>query len=204
MKWLGWLALVLCGVMLFIWIPLDVDTGIIERARRQVNLGDSFAPTVAAVIIGLGGLLILLERTQTTSKSPTRALIDEPGDQANDQTTKQANSSPRPLCMDDGRHAAIVLLLIAISLLLMRYVGPLVLHLFEGSSAEYRLLRDTAPWKYLGFVSGGVWLIVSLIAFNERRIRWQHFLIALAAVLVLIAFYDLPFDDLLLPPNGDV
>jgi len=86
----------------------------------------------------------------------------------------------------------------------MRYVGPLLLNLFEGDSAEYRLLRDTVPWKYLGFIAGGVWLIVSLIAFNERKIRWQHFLIALAAVLVLIAFYDLPFDDLLLPPNGDV
>jgi len=86
----------------------------------------------------------------------------------------------------------------------MRYSGPLLLHVFEGGDTEYRLLRDTAPWKYIGFIVGGVWLIVSLIVLNERRLRWQHFLIALTAVLVLIAFYDLPFEDLLLPPNGDV
>jgi len=55
MKWLGWLGIALCGLMLFVWIPLDVDTGIIEKVRRQVTLGDSFAPTVAALIIGLGG-----------------------------------------------------------------------------------------------------------------------------------------------------
>jgi len=200
MKWLGWLALVLCGVMLFVWIPLDVDTGIIEKARRQVVLGDSFAPTVAAFIIGLGGLLVLLESRRTPSKSLSSASNDEAGDDA----TNRANNSLRPLSIDDGRHAAIVLLLIAISLLLMRYAGPLLLHIVEGESAEYRLLRDTAPWKYIGFITGGVWLIVSLIAFNERRIRWQHIAVALAAVLVLIAFYDLPFDDLLLPPNGDV
>jgi len=201
MKWLGWLALVLCGVMLFVWIPLDVDTGIIEKVRRQVTLGDSFAPTVAALIIGLGGILILLETRQIPSKSPVPPALS---DDETDQVGGLSNGSLRPLCLDDGRHAIVVLILIAISLLLMRYVGPLLLQLVEGGSVEYRLLRDTVPWKYLGFISGGVWLIVSLIAFNEKRIRWQHFLVALAAVLVLIAFYDLPFDDLLLPPNGDV
>jgi len=201
MKWLGWLALALCGVMLFVWIPLDVDTGIIEKVRRQVTLGDSFAPTVAALIIGLGGLLILLESRPAASKSaPSTAAADNKTDLA----IGLPHGSARPLSWSDGRHAVLVLILIAISLFLMRYVGPLLLHLFEGNSAEYRLLRDTAPWKYLGFIAGGAWLIVSLIAFNERRIRWQHFAIALAAVLVLIAFYDLPFDDLLLPPNGDV
>jgi len=106
--------------------------------------------------------------------------------------------------MADVRHATVILVLLTISLFLMRYAGPLILQLFEGTDAQYRLLRDTAPWKYFGFIAGGLWLIISLIVLNERRLRWQHILIALAAVLVLIAFYDLPFEDLLLPPNGDV
>ncbi|MEM7257589.1 MAG: hypothetical protein AAF404_09395 [Pseudomonadota bacterium] len=191
MKWLGWLALLLCGVMLFIWIPLDVETGIIEKVRRQVTLGDAFAPSIAAVIIGLGGLLILLERPQGRPELSS-------------QTTAASGRSLRPPGMADVRHATIVLVLVTISLVLMRYAGPLILKLLEGSDAQYRLLRDTAPWKYIGFMAGGLWLIISLIVFNERRLRWQHILIALVAVLVLIAFYDFPFEDLLLPPNGDV
>lgn len=176
-RWLGWMALVVCGVILFVWIPLDVDTGIIEKVRRQVNLGDAFAPSVAAALIGLGGLMILLERGQPSNTS---------------------------ISIADVKHAAVILCLVTISLFLMRYTGPVTLAVLEGNEAEYRLLRDTAPWKYIGFIAGGMWLIVSLIALVERRLRWQHFIVALIAVLVLIAFYDLPFEDLLLPPNGDV
>jgi hypothetical protein len=50
--------------MLFIWIPLDANAGIVEKVRRQVTPGDAFAPTVTAVNIGLGGLLTLRERAQ--------------------------------------------------------------------------------------------------------------------------------------------
>jgi len=189
-RWLGLLACVLCGVMLFIWIPLDVETGIIEKVRRQVTLGDAFAPTVAAIIIGLGGVLLLLERAPNETSQT-------------DNKSNQNTLSPL-LSKADLLHAAVVLLVLSVSILLMRYVGPFILSLVEGDAAEYRLLRDTAPWKYLGFMAGGLWLIVSLIALAERRVRWQHFAIALLAVIVLISFYDLPFDDLLLPPNGDV
>lgn len=177
-RWLGWMALVVCGVILFVWIPLDVDTGITEKVRRQVKLGDAFAPSVAAALIGLGGLMLLLERRHT--------------------------SNTESISIADVKHAAVILCLVAISLFLMRYSGPVALAVFEGNEAEYRLLRDTAPWKYIGFIAGGMWLIVSLIALVEQRLRWQHFIIALIAVTVLIAFYDLPFEDLLLPPNGDV
>lgn len=169
---------------------MDVETGIIEKVRRQVTLGDAFAPTVAAIIIGLGGILLLLERTPSDLQQP------------DNHTNKKSLS--QHLCMADALHAIVVLLVVAVSLWLMRYVGPFVLSVVEGDTAEYRLLRDTVPWKYLGFIAGGVWLIVSLIAMAERRVRWQHFVIALLAVIILIAFYDIPFDDLLLPPNGDV
>lgn len=184
-RWLGWIALLASGIILFIWIPLDVDTGIIEKVRRQVILGDAFAPSIAAALIGLGGLLILFERKNSSA----------------DANQPEAH---RGATLNDLKHSFILLGIASVSLILMRYTGPMVLGVIEGSDAEYRLLRDTAPWKYIGFVTGGMCLIVSLIAFTERRLRWQHFLIALLAVLALIAFYDLPFEDLLLPPNGDV
>lgn len=97
--------------------------------------------------------------------------------------------------------AALCLCLLA-SIALMRWAGPALVEAITG--AEYRPLRDTVPWKYAGFVMGGTAMILSLIVLVERRLRWSRVLIALGVTLLLAAFYDLPFEDLLLPPNGDV
>ena len=43
-----------------------------------------------------------------------------------------------------------------------------------------------------------------MIAFVEEQLSWRAMLIALAAVAGIILLYDVPFDDILLPPNGDV
>lgn len=88
-----------------------------------------------------------------------------------------------------------------VGILLMRWAGP-----FSASLAgeEYRLLRDTAPWKHIGFGIGGGTMILSMISFVEQRITWRALWVALAAVIGIIVLYDLPFDDVLLPPNGDV
>ena len=65
-------------------------------------------------------------------------------------------------------------------------------------------LADTAPWKYIGFGIGGGTMIFCMISFVEQRITWRALWVALAAVIGIIVLYDLPFDDVLLPPNGDV
>ena len=75
--------------------------------------------------------------------------------------------------------------------------------LLGPEGAEYRPLRDTAPWKYLGFGLAGTLLVTSLIAFVERRFRWQMLIVGLGSTVVLAMVYDLPFDDLLLLPNGN-
>lgn len=181
-RWLGLFALAASLMIVFVWIPLDVETGIIEKVRRQKQLGDAFAPFVAALIIGLGGFITILEK-------PAR---------------HSANPSLIPPGWGDIKHILFVGGILLVSLLLIRYTGPLLVKLFRGDAAEYRLLRDTMPWKYAGFVVGGVCLISALIAYAERRLRFRHILIALLAVFAMIAVYDLPFDDLLLPPNGDV
>ena len=69
---------------------------------------------------------------------------------------------------------------------------------------DYRPLRDEIPWKYVGFVCGGGLLIFALIALVERRLRPVRLVLAFAFALALALIYDLPFEDLLLPPNGDV
>ena len=38
----------------------------------------------------------------------------------------------------------------------------------------------------------------------ERQVRWSRVLLALGVTLILALLYDVPFEDLLLPPNGDV
>ena len=43
-------------LILLVWIPLDVETGLIEKVRSQVTIGDAMAPSLAAAVLILGGL----------------------------------------------------------------------------------------------------------------------------------------------------
>ncbi|MDF1726267.1 MAG: hypothetical protein P1U53_00825 [Sulfitobacter sp.] len=173
---LGLTMLILALVIGFAWVPMDSSTGLVEKVRRQVSIGDGLAPTLAAVFIGLGGLLVAFfeRRPEETPRITSGNLL----------------------------FTAILLLLLALSLALMRWSGPALAGLLTEEG--YRLLRDTAPWKYLGFLTGGTVLVTGLVALVERRLTLRAILIGLATVVVLIVLYDLPFDDLLLPPNGDV
>lgn len=176
---LGCLAFAL--FLALVWIPLDVETGLVEKVRRRHVIGDALAPTLAAVFIALAGLGLLLfeRRAQAQPVIPAASL----------------------------RFLAAVILLTVIGFAIMRYAGPLAVELaqpFAGADLEYRLLRDTAPWKYIGFLLGGTFLVASLVTLVETRLSWRAVLIGVLACLAIIATFDLPFDDLLLPPNGDV
>ena len=164
-------------VVAFVWVPLDVETGLVEKVRRRVTIGDSLAPTVAAFFIGLGGLvLILFERKASDQPSVNLANVTFVGLQ---------------------------ILILVIGFLIMLYAGPLAVSIFNGDT-EYRLLRDTVPWKYVGYFLGGTFIVTGLISLTEGRVSGRGFGIAVCVVLVLILIYDLPFDNMLLPPNGDV
>lgn len=160
-----------------IWVPLDTETGLIEKVRRQTNIGDALAPTVAAFFVGVGGLLLLLfER-----KAP-----DQP----------------------DINFARLTFIGVQIAILvtgflIMLYAGPLAVAVLDGET-EYRLLRDSAPWKYIGYFLGGTFIVAGLISQAQGRFSVASVLVGIAVTLALIVIYDLPFDDLLLPPNGDV
>ena len=170
-------AAVLAAVIaIFVWIPADSDSGLVETVRRQMRVGDALGPTVAAGFILLGGLMVLLRPTGSAARI-------------------------RP---DNLLFLAVLLLGFAVCIALMRWTGPATVAIFGAEDTTYRNLRDTVPWKYLGFVLGGGLMVFAMIARGERRVSLRAAVLALLACLALVAVYDLPFDDLLLPPNGDV
>ncbi|MBF2759032.1 MAG: hypothetical protein ISN28_01985 [Ectothiorhodospiraceae bacterium AqS1] len=168
---------------------LDSGSGIYELSRRKVVIGDALAPVVACAFIIVGALLDAVKGGKDHG-------LDRTG---------LAN-------------LGWMLAAILAGLVLMRWAGPLTVDLattlgFAGENAsgsdgkqviEYRTLRNTPPWKYIGFFLGSALIIGALIARSERRLRPRHLWLGAFAALCLIALYDLPFDDLLLPPNGDV
>lgn len=166
---------------ILIWVPLDTGTGLVVRVRGSYTIGDALAPTIALALMTFAGLLLVVESFGKNSVSPF--------------TRKNAF------------YLCILLLLLVSSIMLMRWVGPLTAHLYgmlTGEQIPYRNLRDVAPWKYLGYLSGGTLLVAGLISFIQRRISLLAVAIGFSACLVMIIIYDLPFDTLLLPPNGDV
>lgn len=177
---LGVFFVIFALAVMLIWVPMDTDTGLIEKIRRQVTIGDALAPTVAGGFVLIGALLLLLfERN-----APEQPEID----------------------LISLGFSGLVLGLLITSFLIMLFTGPVAVALvnaFTGSELEYRLLRDTTPWKHLGFVLGGTLAITGTISLTEGRFTARALGAGIVAVLVMIAIFDLPFDDLLLPPNGD-
>ena len=171
------LGLIVLALGLFValyWASADSDTGLFERLRGRSSVGDALAPTVAGSLLALAGLWLVLT----------------------------GGGGERTISAGNGGFLLALGGCLFLSIMMMRWAGPEVTELITGQ--DYRPLRDTAPWKYLGYLMGGTSMIASLIFLAERRFRWSRLLIALGVTVALIVFYDLPFEDLLLPPNGDV
>ena len=172
---LGALALLFGCVIAFYWAPVDSDTGIAEKVRGRWSIGDALAPTVAGVVIAGSGVFIALG-----------GLLRD----------AQATVSGK-----NFRYLGVFLVIVLIGFLIMRYAGSAVA---GALGEEYRILRDERPWKYIGFVFGGGGMIFGLISLAEGRIAAKRLLLALAIAAALALIYDLPFEDLVMPPNGDV
>lgn len=165
-----------------IWIPADVESGVVETFRRRTVIGDAMAPTVVA--IGMVGAAALLAVSEILNRRGSGAKLD------------------RHSLAFIARFAAVI----AVGLALMSHTGPLVvdaINALGGAIGTYRELRDTVPYKYLGYLLGGTVLVGGAIAVVEQRLTRGAALTGVVAALVLTGLYDLPFDDLLLPPNGD-
>jgi len=162
-------------LILLVWVPMDVETGLMEKVRGRVVIGDSLAPSLAAVVLMLGGLMLTFQSYRA--------------------------SGGVVLTWKSLKYVGLTLSILALSMAMMRWSGPLAAWIFGG---DYRNLRDMIPWKYTGFFLGGATLVFGLITMIEGRVRLRVFVISLLAVLILMMLYDLPFKNLQLPPNGDV
>ncbi|MEL7165372.1 MAG: hypothetical protein AAGL96_07835 [Pseudomonadota bacterium] len=170
--WLALLFLTFALVLILIWVPLDTGTGLVEKVRRNLVVGDALGPTVAGAVIAVGAAMLLLK----------------PGHGA-------------ALNRQNAVWLMRLLGLFAASLLVMRYAGPIAL---AWTDSGYRPLRATPPWNYIGFLLGGTLLVGGLTGITLGRWSARDFAIGFAAALVIALIYDLPFDDLILPPNGDM
>lgn len=180
---LGALSMLFAFVLLAVWIPADVETGVAETSRGAAHIGDSLMPAAAGCLIAIAGLMMLVESPRAAPQTKT-------------------NDWRAPLVF-----VCALFFAFAFSMLLFRWAGPAAVgaaQWFNPDLPEYRLLRDDAPWKYLGFWSGGFVLVLSCAFLAKRKLSRGALLIAVAAPLAVSLFFDLPFDDLLLPPNGDV
>ena len=164
------------------WIPADVESGVVETFRRRTVIGDAMAPTAAAI-----GMLVAAALLAVSAILKPRR----------EETAFDAQSLTFVV-----RFAVVI----AVGLALMSYTGPLVvdaINALGGAIGSYRELRDTVPYKYFGYLLGGAVLVGGAIGVVEQRLTGGAAIAAVLATLMLIVLYDVPFDDLLLPPNGD-
>ena len=56
-------------LIIFIWVPMDTGTGLVEKVRRKYSIGDALAPTVAGAILLMGGILVWLRPSPDSSIS---------------------------------------------------------------------------------------------------------------------------------------
>ena len=57
---LGLLCIGFSLLLLLVWVPLDTDTGLIEKVRRHTAIGDALAPSIAGLFILCGGVMLTL------------------------------------------------------------------------------------------------------------------------------------------------
>ena len=167
---------------IFLWIPLDTSTGFIERVRGRPVIGDALAPTVACLFVILGAITVL-----------TSECRGEDGCEG--------------LGLDNLAYIARAIALIFLSLAIMRFAGPFAVWLsnfLTGEEATYRELRATVPWSWIGYLLGGAMLVIGFMTMIERRPTHLAVAIGLAISILFVVIVDLPFDSLILPPNGDV
>lgn len=173
---LGAAIIVLAVLALLVWVPNDTVSGYMVSKRGRVSIGDAMAPALAFGLMALSGVLILREARRGDSPYAT-----------------------------DVRSLAFLGVMLGIcvaALTVMIWAGPLAVAVL-APELTYRNLRDTMPWKHIGFALGGTGLVTALITLVEKRFSISGLLVGLATVAALIVVSDLAFDDLLLPPNGD-
>ena len=173
---------VFSAITLGLWIPGDIESGVLETHRRRTVIGDAFAPTLVATGLCAAALLYVISEILKPGK--IRVTFDR----------------------RSFRFVVMVSAVVSSGLLLMNLAGPATVEFIGatgGDIGSYRELRDTLPYKFIGYALGGTIIVGGVISVVEGRLSKGAVLSGLLATLALALFHDVPFDDLLLPPNGD-
>lgn len=187
---IGLVFIALSLITLIWWIPTDIETGVLVEEFRDISIGDAMAPTACAIAVLVFSIALVLS-----------SLVSRQGDVSDGSGEPDIGVSASNL-----RSMVTMAAVLAASLAIMVWAGPLLVKLMQAAGSDiknYRLLTNTVPHKYTGFALGGVLLVTGLITWIEGRISARAIATGFGAVLVLIAVYDIPFDTLLLPPNGE-
>ncbi|MEM8624594.1 MAG: hypothetical protein AAGG47_13850 [Pseudomonadota bacterium] len=187
-RWdIGFGAVVLVGALLalFVWFPNDIQTGFIfTNAIGRVEPGDAFFPVLLGIALAaLGAVQIIVALTLLR-------LAD----------------APRQLTGANLRFLSELLGIVLAGLAVMYWLGPVVVTAMNGLGlleGGYRLYTDTAPYKYLGFVTGGLGTTLALIWRTEGRLRRASVLSVVLVLLVSILIFDILLKNVLLPPNAE-
>lgn len=174
------------AVALFVWLPGDIRGGFLENdTSGRVQPGDAFFPML------LAGLILLLSLGSLASSWFGSAAQGELGR----ITTANVQFLVR---------LAIVL---GVGLVVMMWLGPAAVELlnrFADADTSYRALSDTVPFKYIGYVAGGLFITLSLIRLAAGKVTLRAAISVLVVMLVLIGILDGLLSNVQLPPNADV
>ena len=174
-------------ITLFIWIPNDIETGVIEIFRHRVTIGDAMAPTMVATGILIVSVFLGISAIISGARSSNAI---------------QENVLDRQSFIFLFK----MIMVITLGLTLMFYIGPLfveISNVLTGEASSYRYLKASFPYKYIGYLVGGFILVFGIIRIIENKFSASAAWITILTVLLLMILYDVPFDNLLLPPNGD-
>lgn len=182
--WLALGFLVIALLCVFWWIPSDTQTAPIYRFRRQVLMGDALLPLVAAAGLAICAAIHLVG--QLRARDERRGAV--------------------PFDARTGVFLCALAAILAVSLAVMFWAGPVAVALFaQGADApvSYRELRGTFPWRHVGFVLGGIIMVFGAITLLDGRPTRSAAISAVLAVVALILVFDVAFESVLLPPNGE-
>lgn len=177
---IGGFGLALAIVAVTVWFPYDIAGSFMQKTLTgRIQPGDAFYPTVLAAILGLLGAIQMLASLRRT------------GDR-----------SAVGLSFENLRFLVVLCVLLGLSGLLCYGLAPWLAETLNGGRA-YRLLRDTAPWKFLGFVLAAPALIWPMVALSEHRVSLRGVLFVGGFVAILLVVFGIALPDTFLPPNAE-
>ena len=161
----GAIFILMAILLVFVWIPSTSTPAILKKSAARSASAIHWRPPLPGPSFLIGGLgLLVFGGNSGEAEAPTDLLA--------------------------LRFAAILFGVYFVSFLVMLVVGPAAVwlaNLFTGSEQEYRLLRDTAPWKYLGFATGGTLAVAGTISLLEGRATLRALVTGILAVCAMIA-----------------